>query len=57
MAASLPATLAVVPIRASAVTMAVGDSTPSAAPVRAATQARKATPQPRSAFISSVCTQ
>ena len=57
MAVSLPATLAVVPIRASAVTTSVGEKAPSAAPVRAATKARNATPQPRNAFISSVWTQ
>ena len=35
----------------------VGDSSSPVMPLWTATQARKATPQPRSAFISSVCTQ
>jgi hypothetical protein len=43
-----------VPISPSAVSAVVGD-TMLAAPVPAATAARNATPQPRSALISSVC--
>ncbi len=55
--ASLPMTLVSVPSRPSTVMTVVGDNSSLALPLRAATHARKATPQPRSAFISSVCTQ
>ena len=55
--ASLPRTLVSVPNRPSTVMTTVGDSSSPVMPLWTATQARKATPQPRSAFISSVCTQ
>ena len=58
MAASLPATLAKVPIRPRPVATMAGERTAAAlAPVVIATYPRKATPHPRSALISSVCMQ
>ena len=58
MAASLPATLAAVPMSPSPVATMAGESTAAAlAPVVTATYPRNATPHPRSALISSVCTQ
>ena len=56
-AASLPSTLAHVPARPRTVSVTVGDSKVPDAPVLAATNPRNATPQPRSAFISSVWMQ
>ena len=56
MAASLPNTLAKVPITPSAVSTVVGENN-AVVLVLNATYARNATPQPRSAFISSVWMQ
>ena len=55
--ASFPTTLINVPSRPSTVTTTVGDRSSPFSPVLTATKARNATPQPRNAFISSVCTQ
>jgi hypothetical protein len=54
--ASLPATLAAVPSSAMTVVTTAG-VIQAACTLPAATKARKATAQPRSAFISQVCTQ
>ena len=53
----VPATLAHVPTSPMAVATTVGASHGCGSPVLAATYARNATPQPRSAFISHVCAQ
>ena len=50
-------TLAAVPIKPRAVRTKVGENSVSPVPVLNATKPRKATPQPRSALISSVWTQ
>ena len=54
---SLPATLAHVPIKPMTVATTVGATHAFGSPDVTATQARNATTQPRSAFISQVCTQ